>query len=249
MTILEVDKLHKSFGKVHAVQHVSLSVQDGSITSIIGANGAGKTTLFNLISGRYLPDEGAVVLRGEDVTGLPPHLLVQKGMGRSFQITNIFPELSVRENVWVALAASKRQTYRCVRALPSCVDTVKEAERIVESVGLSEYGGYRASALSHGDRKLLEFGMVLALRPIVMLLDEPTAGMNHEETQNTVRLVKKISKERNITVIMTEHDIDLVFSISDRIAVMNQGQLIAEGTPREIRTNDIVKKAYLGEDV
>ena len=248
MPILETKNLYKSFGALQAVNNVSLQMEEGSLTSVIGPNGAGKTTFFNLISGRYVPDSGAVLLRGENVAGLPPHELVRKGMGRSFQITNIFPELTVLTNVSVALTASSGRSFDCLHALNASRDILEEAHSIVDSVGLSEYKDYRGSALSHGDRKLLEFAMVLAMKPIIMLLDEPTAGMNQEETNNTVRLIREISRERNITVILTEHDIDLVFSISDRIAVLNQGLLIAEGTPDEIRGNALVKKAYLGED-
>jgi branched-chain amino acid transport system ATP-binding protein len=248
MPILETENLCKSFGALQAVSNVSLQMEEGSLTSVIGPNGAGKTTFFNLISGRYVPDTGTVLLKGENIAGLPPHVLVRKGMGRSFQITNIFPELTVLTNVCVALTASSGRSYDCLHALKSSREILGEARAIVESVGLSEYTEYRGSALSHGDRKLLEFAMVLAMKPIIMLLDEPTAGMNQEETNNTVRLIREISKERSITVLLTEHDIDLVFSISDRIAVLNQGRLIAEGTPAEIRANDLVKKAYLGED-
>ncbi len=248
MPVLETRNVCKYFGGLQAVSEVSLQVQEGSLISVIGPNGAGKTTFFNLISGRYVPDRGAVLLRGEDISGLPPHVLVKKGMGRSFQITNIFPELTVLTNVCVALTASSGHSFDFVRPLRSSRAILDEAGSIIESVGLVEYKDYRGSALSHGDRKLLEFAMVLAMKPIIMLLDEPTAGMNQEETNNTVRLVREISREKNITVILTEHDIDLVFSISDRIAVLNQGRLIAEGTPDEIRANDLVKKAYLGDD-
>lgn len=248
MSILETKNLCKSFGALQAVSNVSLQMQEGSLTSVIGPNGAGKTTFFNLISGRYIPDTGEVLLKGENIAGLPPHVLVRKGMGRSFQITNIFPELTVLTNVCVALTASSGKSYDFMHALKSSREILEEASAIVESVRLSEYTEYRGSALSHGDRKLLEFAMVLAMKPIIMLLDEPTAGMNQEETNNTVRLIREISREKNITVVLTEHDIDLVFSISDRIAVLNQGRLIAEGTPVEIRANDLVKKAYLGDD-
>lgn len=247
MPILEINNLSISFGKLHAVSGVSLKVEEGSLTSVIGPNGAGKTTLFNLISGHYKPDKGEILLKGKDISGLSPHRLVKKGMGRSFQITNIFPELTVLTNVCVALTASSHQSFDVLHALNSSKDIIDEANSIVNSVGLSEYKDFKGSALSHGDRKLLEFGIVLAIKPIIMLLDEPTCGMNQEETNNTVNLIKKISGEKNITVILTEHDIDLVFSISDRIAVMNQGMLIAEGTPDEIRADSLVKKAYLGD--
>lgn len=248
MTILEIKNIHKSFGELHAVNNVSLKVEEGSLISVIGPNGAGKTTFFNLISGRYVPDKGTVFLKGENITGFSPHVLVKKGMGRSFQITNIFPELTVLTNICVGLTASSGGSFNCLHALNSSREILEEAGSIVDTVRLSEYKDYRAGTLSHGDRKLLEFGLVLAIKPIIMLLDEPTAGMNQEETNNTVRLIREISSEKHITVILTEHDIDLVFSISDRIAVLNQGQLIAEGTPEEIRANDLVKKAYLGDD-
>ena len=246
--ILETRDLCLSFGKLRAVDDVSLSVEEGALTSVIGPNGAGKTTFFNLLSGHYRPDKGAVLLKGQDITGLPPYVLVKMGMGRSFQITNIFPELTVLLNVCVALTASSGKSYDCFHGLRSSARTVSEAASIIESVGLGPYVDYKGSTLSHGDRKLLEFALVLAIKPSIMLLDEPTAGMNQEETNNTVRLVREISREKGITVILTEHDIDLVFSISDRIAVLNQGRLIALGTPGEIRSNEAVKKAYLGED-
>jgi branched-chain amino acid transport system ATP-binding protein len=248
MPILETKNLYKSFGALLAINDISIRIKEGALISVIGPNGAGKTTFFNLISGQYIPDKGTVLLKGENITGLPPHVLVKKGLGRSFQITNIFPELSVLTNVCVALTAASRTSFDCLHALKSSHDILEEAHSIIESVRLSEYKDYRGSALSHGDRKLLEFGLVLAIKPVLMLLDEPTCGMNQEETNNTVRLIREIAKERNITVILTEHDIDLVFSISDRIAVLDQGQLIAEGTPDEIRSNDLVKRAYLGED-
>jgi len=246
--ILETRDLCLSFGKLRAVDSVSLSVEEGALTSVIGPNGAGKTTFFNLLSGQYRPDKGAVLLKGQDITGLPPYVLVKMGMGRSFQITNIFSELTVLVNVCVALTASSGKSYDCLHGLRSSAKTVSEAASIIEGVGLGPYADYKGSALSHGDRKLLEFALVLAIKPSIMLLDEPTAGMNQEETNNTVRLVREISREKGITVILTEHDIDLVFSISDRIAVLNQGRLIALGTPSEIRSNEAAKKAYLGED-
>ncbi len=248
MSILEIRDLNKSFGSLRATHEVNLSLERGVLTSVIGPNGAGKTTFFNLISGRLKPDRGQVILNGEDITGLPPYKIVRKGISRSFQITNIFPELTVMGNICTGLTASRGRTYDCVCALSSSRPIQEEARSIAEMIGLYRYRDQRANTLSHGDRKLLEFGLVLTRSPVVMLLDEPTAGMNQEETNNTVRLVRKIAKEKGITVMLTEHDIDLVFSISDRIVVLVQGQLIAEGTPEEIRRNDLVKKAYLGEE-
>ncbi len=248
MSLLEIEDLHKSFGKLAAINGVNLKVDQGVLTSVIGPNGAGKTTLFNLISGYLLPDYGRIRLNGEDITGFESHKIVRKGISRSFQITNIFPELSVLDNIRVGLIARYKKNFDLIHSITSSKNILEEALGLIESIGLNDQKDRKAKILSHGDRKILEFGLALTTNPILMLLDEPTAGMNKEETNNTVNLIKKISKEKGITVILTEHDIDLVFSISDRIAVLNQGELIAEGVPKEIRANPIVKKAYLGED-
>ncbi len=248
MNLLEARGVCKAFGKLQALLDVNLKVDRGLLQSVIGPNGAGKTTLFNVISGRLRPERGEVIFNGETITWLPPHAIVQKGLSRSFQITNIFPELTVLENVCIGLTVSHGKAFDAFHPLRSSHAMIEEAETLIESVGLVNYRDRKASVLSHGDRKLLEFSLVLTLNPVLMLLDEPTAGMNQEETNNTVRLIRKISEEKGITVILTEHDIDLVFSISDRIAVLNQGRMIAEGTPEEIRANPMVRQAYLGED-
>lgn len=240
--------MHKSFGKLSAINGVDLKVDQGILTSVIGPNGAGKTTLFNLISGYFQPDRGRIRLKGEDITGCPSDQIVQKGISRSFQITNIFPELSVIDNIRVGLIARYKKDFDLVHSLSSSRHLLKEALGVIENIGLNDQKDLKASTLSHGDRKILEFGLALTTNPILMLLDEPTAGMNKEETDNTVNLIRKISKEKGITVILTEHDIDLVFSISDIIVVLNQGELIAEGPPKQIKENPVVKKAYLGED-
>ena len=248
MSLLEIENLHKSFGKLYAINGVHLKVEQGVLTSVIGPNGAGKTTLFNLVSGYLLPDRGNIRLKGENITGFQSYEIVKKGISRSFQITNIFPELSVLDNIRVGLIARFKKNFDLLHSIGSSEHILKEALKIIESIGLMDQKDRKASILSHGDRKILEFGLALTTNPIMMLLDEPTAGMNKEETDNTVNLIKKISKEKGITVILTEHDIDLVFSISDIIIVLNQGELIAEGTPKEIKANPLVRKAYLGED-
>lgn len=248
MGLLEIENLHKSFGKLAAINGVNLKVEPGVLTSVIGPNGAGKTTLFNLVSGYLLPDRGSIRLKGEDITGFQSYEIVKKGISRSFQITNIFPELSVLDNIRVGLIARFKKNFDLLHSISSSKHILKEALNIIESIGLMDQKDRKASILSHGDRKILEFGLALTTDPIMMLLDEPTAGMNKEETDNTVNLIKKISKEKGITVILTEHDIDLVFSISDIIVVLNQGELIAEGVPKEIKANPLVRKAYLGED-
>jgi branched-chain amino acid transport system ATP-binding protein len=248
MSLLEIENLYKSFGKLAAINGVNLKVDQGVLTSVIGPNGAGKTTLFNLVSGYLLPDRGNIRLKGEDITGSQSYEIVKKGISRSFQITNIFPDLSVLDNIRVGLIAQFKKNFDLFHSISSSEHILNEALNIIESIGLGDRRHYKASILSHGERKILEFGLALTTNPIMMLLDEPTAGMNKEETDNTVNLIKKISKEKGITVILTEHDIDLVFSISDRIVVLNQGELIAEGAPKEIKANPSVKKAYLGED-
>jgi branched-chain amino acid transport system ATP-binding protein len=248
MSILEIHNLHKRFGQLYVTYGVDLKVDQGVLMSLIGPNGAGKTTLFNLISGRLVPDKGSIQLNGKEITGLPPYEIVRRGISRSFQITNVFPELTVLDNIRIGLTARVKRNYDFIRPLNSSKDILKEALGIVESVGLMEYKGDKTNTLSHGDLKLLEFGLALTTKPIVMLLDEPTAGMNQREPDTTVNLIKKISKEKGITVILTEHDFDLVFSVSDRIVVLNQGRLIAEGSPLEIKENLTVKKAYLGEE-
>ena len=248
MSLLDIENLHKSFGKLAAINGVNLKVEQGVLTSVIGPNGAGKTTLFNLVSGYLLPDRGNIRLKGENITGFQSYEIVKKGISRSFQITNIFPELSVLDNIRVGLIARFKKNFDLLHSIGSSEHILKEALNIIESIGLMDQKVRKASILSHGDRKILEFGLALTTNPIMMLLDEPTAGMNKEETDNTVNLIKKISKEKGITVILTEHDIDLVFSISDIIVVLNQGELIAEGVPKEIKANPLVRKAYLGED-
>ena len=248
MSILEIQSLQKKFGQLFAIDRVDLKVDPGVLMSVIGPNGAGKTTLFNLISGRLVPDKGSIRLNGKSIVGLAPHKIVEMGISRSFQITNIFPELAVLDNIRIGLTARFKRSYDIFRSLNSSKDIEAEALRILESIGLIEHKYDRTNTLSHGDLKLLEFGLALTTKPIVMLLDEPTAGMNQEETDNTVNLIKKISKGKGITVILTEHDIDLVFSISDEILVLSQGRPIAQGTPLEIKENLSVKKAYLGEE-
>jgi len=248
VSLLETKDLYKSFGKLVAVNGVNLKVNQGVLTSVIGPNGAGKTTLFNLITGYLLPDRGTIRLNGEDITGLESYKIVQKGISRSFQITNIFPELSVLDNIRVGLISRYKKNFDLIHHITSSRNILEEAIDIIESIGLKDQKDRKAKILSHGDRKILEFGLALTTNPILMLLDEPTAGMNKEETNNTVNFIRRISKEKGITVILTEHDIDLVFSISDRIVVLNQGELIAEGSPKEIKANPLVKKAYLGED-
>jgi branched-chain amino acid transport system ATP-binding protein len=246
MAILEIKGLRKSFGGLAAVAEVNLEVQDGHIDSIIGPNGAGKSTLFNLISGYYPCDGGQVFFKGKDITGLAPQKIVKMGMGRSFQVTNIFPKLTVFENIQATII------YRIGKGINLFSDVRKsvpeETEGILSMVELIEQANDMAGILSAGDRKRLEMGIVLATGPDLLLLDEPTCGMSPAETSNTIELIKKIAQDKSLTVLFTEHKMDMVFSISSRITVMNFGSIIAAGKPDDIRANERVQRLYFGED-
>ena len=245
MSILEIKGIKKAFGGVMAVAGIDLKVQDGDVHSIIGPNGAGKTTLFNLITGYYPWDEGQVFFKGQDLTGFTTQKIVKMGIGRSFQVTNIFPKLSVFENIQATIL------YRGGKGLNLFSDVRKlvleETEKILSMVELIEHADEMAGILSAGDRKRLELGIVLATKPDLLLLDEPTCGMSPVETTNTIEMIKKIAQEKSLTVLFTEHKMDVVFSISSHITVMNFGEIIAEGNPEEIKSNEEVQKIYFGE--
>jgi len=249
MDVLEIRGVVKSFGGVRALQDVTFSVRQGEIRAIIGPNGAGKSTLFNVMTGLFPPDSGEVIFDGERVSGVPPYRIIRKGVGRSFQITNIFPRMTVFENVQVALFAhhrSSRNPFGLARRYPA---VASEALGILGQVGLSEKHELSASILSHGDQKRLEIAISLASRPRLLMLDEPTAGMSRFESRETVELLRTISREQGLTLVFTEHDMDIVFGISEKIVVLQQGIVIADGTPAEIRANSQVRKAYLGEEI
>lgn len=244
--LLETRDLSRSFGSLSAVQHVDLAVEPGEVRAIIGPNGAGKTTLFNLITGKLPPTRGKVIFAGEDITGLPTHTIVRRGIGRSFQITNIFPRLTALENVLVGVLARSGRTRNLVAPLTSFPEETREAEEILGRVDLLAKAHVRASALGHGERRNLEVGLTLALSPRLILLDEPTAGMSVDETASTVQLIRRLAEQA--TVLFTEHDMSIVFSIAHRITVLHQGSVIAEGTPEQIRGDRLVQAAYLGEE-
>lgn len=245
MTILKVRGLKKSFGGLLAVAGVDLEVQDGRIQCVIGPNGAGKTTLFNLISGFYSCDEGQVFFKGQNITGLQPQQIVRLGMGRSFQVTNIFPKLSVFENIQTTILYTKKKGLKLFSNIKEMEKD--ETEEILSRVGLIHKAGEMAGVLPAGDRKRLEFGIVLATKPDLMLLDEPTCGMSRVETTDTIDLIQQIAEKESLTVLFTEHKMDMVFSISSFITVMNFGTVIAAGEPDEIRANEKVQKIYFGE--
>jgi branched-chain amino acid transport system ATP-binding protein len=246
---LELHDITKSFGGLRALQDVGLSVAKGEIHAVIGPNGAGKSTLFNVVTGLLAPDAGEVIFDGERISGLAPHRIIRKGIGRSFQITNIFPRMSVFENVQVALFAHYRASSSPLSLARKFPDINDEVLEILAQVGLQEEYGSSASMLSHGDQKRLEIAISLASRPRLLMLDEPTAGMSRFESRETVRLLQQISQEQGLTLVFTEHDMDIVFGISEKITVLHQGLVIAAGAPGEIKANDEVRKAYLGDEL
>lgn len=243
--ILSVEKLKKSFDGFVAVNGVSFSVEKGELCSIIGPNGAGKTTLFNLITGHLSVDEGRVILNGIDITHMRAHQICRLGLGRSFQRINIFPRLTVFENVQAALLSHWGKGFDFFT--PVFTLFREETESILERVGLQNYSTATSGSLSYGFQKQLELGIALASEPELLLLDEPTAGMSAQETRHTIDLIGRIARDKGLTLLFTEHDMKVVFSISERIMVLHQGQLIAEGSPDEIRNNPDVHKVYLGE--
>jgi branched-chain amino acid transport system ATP-binding protein len=243
--MLDVRDLRKSFGGFVAVDGVSLSVATRQIAAVIGPNGAGKSTFFNLITGHLRPTGGQVLLDGRDITGTPPHRICSLGIGRSFQRTNIFPRLTVFENLQAALLAHRGRG----RDFWSHAETFyrDECGELLASIGLDGLAQAVAGTLSYGAQKQLELGIALASDPSVLLLDEPTAGMSASETQDTMRLLSKIARERALTLLFTEHDMKVVFSIAEKIAVLHQGRLLAEGTPAEVRGDAEVRRIYLGQ--
>jgi branched-chain amino acid transport system ATP-binding protein len=244
--MLEVRGLSKSFAGYRAVSDVDLAVAEGEIAAVIGPNGAGKSTLFNLITGHLQPTAGTVLVNGRDVTGVAPHRICGMGIGRSFQLTNIFPKLTVLENVRAALLAHRGQGPNFWASATALCHN--EAEALLASIGLSGRARAVAGTLSYGNQKQLELGIALASDPRILLLDEPTAGMSASETHETIALIERIARERRLTLLFTEHDMAVVFSIAQRIAVLHQGRVIAHGDPAAVRADAQVRRIYLGDE-
>ena len=244
--LLETHNLRKAFGALVAVDDVSIQVQAGTIHSIIGPNGAGKTTFFNLLSGNIEPTAGKVIYKGKDITRLPLHRSAHIGIGRSFQITNLFPNLTALENVRLACQALGKDNFSFLRPASHFTRYVQRAWAILQQVGLTERALMLARTLPHGDQRKLELGIILAADPELLLLDEPTAGMAAEQVPELLALIKQIQTSGDKTIVLVEHNMNVVMSISDRITVMHQGQMLAEGTPAEIAANETVQRAYLG---
>jgi branched-chain amino acid transport system ATP-binding protein len=244
--MFRVESLTKSFGGLMAVNRVSFELKKGGISSIIGPNGAGKTTLFNLLTGHLKPDSGAISFKGIEITGMAPHRICHRGIGRSFQRTNIFPRLSVFENVQIALMAHHGKSQNLFQRARGLLG--QETNEILESVGLGSKKAATAGLLAHGDQRLLEIGITLGTYPELILLDEPTAGMSPEESGKTVALIQQLVRAKDLTLLFIEHDMNIVFGISEWVRVMHMGSVIAEGRPEEIRANEQVQKIYLAEE-
>ena len=243
--MLHVENLQKSFDGFMAVCDARLDVSKGDIVAVIGPNGAGKTTLFNLITGQLRPDRGRVLFKGEDITGLAPYRICERGICRSFQIVNVFPRLSVFENVQVAVLAHQKRALDLMK--PARNQGKSETERILAGFGLLEHKDRKAGTLSHGDQKVLEMAIALGNEPDLLILDEPTAGMSPEETAHCLTLMKRLSAETGVTILFCEHDMELVFAVSTSIMVMQQGTTIIQDRPHVVRASREVQEAYLGE--
>jgi branched-chain amino acid transport system ATP-binding protein len=241
--LLRTEALTRSFGSLMAVNRVDLTVRTGELRSIIGPNGAGKTTLFRLISGEMKPSGGRIWFKDQDITGRPQHAVVRLGIAKSYQITNIFPHLSVLENVRVAVQGHAH-AFNFWSPAARLAGVRERAVELLRLIGLGDQASLLAANLSHGEKRHLEIAIALASDPTLLLLDEPTAGMSPEETDETMRLIRELASQR--TVVLVEHKMKLVMKISDRITVLHQGALLAEGTPDEIRANTAVQQTYLG---
>jgi branched-chain amino acid transport system ATP-binding protein len=245
--MLKTIDLVKDFGSLRAVDNVSLEIEVREIRAIIGPNGAGKSTLLDLITNRSRPTSGQVYFKGKEITNLPPYTIASIGIGKCFQISKLFPELTAFENVQIACISKWDKVYNMYSARNSEMD--KEVIRILELIGLSQMANELAGYLSYGDQRRLEIGITLAMTPTLLLLDEPTAGVSRAEGNDLMRLVKNLAAERALTIVFIEHDMDMVFNYADKISVMHQGKVIVTGTPDEIKNNKLVQSVYLGERV
>ncbi|MBV9138403.1 MAG: ABC transporter ATP-binding protein [Hyphomicrobiales bacterium] len=247
MNALEIDNISKRFGSLMAVGGVSLSVAKGELRAIIGPNGAGKTTFFNLISGFFPPTTGKIVFDGVDATLLPAHRRVELGMARTFQVTEIFPELTVFDNLRIATEAANGCRLRFWMSREQNLKIERLVDETLELVGLRAKAYRLVGELSHGDQRAAEIAMALSLRPHLILLDEPTAGMGDQETFEVTKLIRRLHQSGNFTIVLIEHDMRVVFHLADKITVLDRGRLLAEGTPQSIAANAAVQEAYLGK--
>jgi branched-chain amino acid transport system ATP-binding protein len=247
MSLLQVEGVSRQFGSLVAVRNVSMTVEAGQLRAVIGPNGAGKTTLFNLISGFFPPTAGRLLFDGRDITRLPPHRRVAMGVARTFQITEIFPELTVRENLAIAVEVAAGYRLRAWLSAQATREVRARVDELIELAGLGARAGRTVGELPHGDQRATEIAMSLALRPRLLLLDEPTAGMGDQETYDVTRLIQRLRQRRDLAIVLIEHDMRVIFHLADRIMVLGEGEVLAEGTPAEIAADERVQTAYLGK--
>ena len=247
MSLLEVRNVSRHFGSLVAVDGVSLMVEPGELRAVIGPNGAGKTTFFNMISGFFPPTSGTIVFDGQDITAWPAHRRVARGMARTFQITEIFPELSVRENLRIPVEVASGLRLRPWLSRPQDAKIRTRLAELMEMGGLADKADRLVGELPHGDQRATEIMMSIALRPRLLLLDEPTAGMGDQETYDITRLVRRLHRDEKLTIVLIEHDMRVIFHLADRIMVLAEGAMLAEGTPDEIAKDERVQAAYLGK--
>jgi branched-chain amino acid transport system ATP-binding protein len=244
VTALELHDIHHDFSGLQVLSGINLEVREGERHAIIGPNGAGKSTLFNIVTGRFAPRKGRVLYRGRDITCAPPHRIARMGVGRSFQIINIFPRLTVYQSVRSAVLSRRHMRLDAWSLLERHREVACETEELLEMVDLLARRDTPAGELSHGEQRELEIALALATRPELILLDEPTAGLNSEETRRAIGLIHRVTEAK--TLVMVEHDMEVVFRLADRVSVIYYGRVLATGSPDEIRRSEEVKRAYLG---
>lgn len=247
MSLLQVQKVSKHFGSLVAVSDVSMTVEPGELRAVIGPNGAGKTTFFNLITGFFRPTSGKIIFNAEDVTGLLPARRVWRGIARTFQITEVFPELTVHENLRIPVEVASGLRLQPWLSRDSDAKIRARVAELLEMGGLADKAARLVGELAHGDQRSTEIMMAIALNPRLLLLDEPTAGMGEQETFEIIQLIGRLHKDNKLTIVLIEHDMRVVFHLADRIMVLDQGKFLAEGTPQEIAKNEAVQTAYLGK--
>ena len=246
MALIECHEVTRRFGGLIAVDNVDMTVEAGETRAIIGPNGAGKTTLFNLLTGVLTASEGQVIFEGRNITSLPVHDIIQRGISRTFQLTHLFPELSVLENVRIAAQARNNRRWYFLGGSQIINDSKATALEAIKKLGLGDRATIQAGMLSHGDQRLLEIAMALSQNPKLLLLDEPTQGLSIEETERAINILKDLLNSSNLTVILVEHDMEVVFRLAEKITVLHRGRVIADGSPDTVKADDSVQEAYLG---
>jgi len=244
--LLQIRELNKTFDGFRAISNLNYELRLGELSAIIGPNGAGKTTFFNLITGYHRSDSGQILFNGKNITGFPPHLISNLGIARAFQVINIYPTLTTYENVRQAVLSDQKRTLD-IFTLASRLGR-QETMEILQSCGISGHANVISGTLSQGDKKRLELAIALGNKPKLLMLDEPTAGMSGEESKETMELVNTLNREKNLSIVFTEHDMSVVFGYARRITVLHQGEIIADGTPEEVRGNETAQRVYLGEE-